>query len=157
MKISASLILAIFALAPLSASAASNDFNNVVTAVEQRYSMHAQHVPMMGFVSLLARTASGGAVKGMRIAEFDHLTPALDTADLQHLVSNALGSDWHPFVTSRTANGALSIIFVQPDGPAMRMLIADFQNSELNLVRLELKGHNLNLWMQDPQNHVHHH
>lgn len=151
------LLLATSALMPAVGCAANHDFDDVVSSVEQRYSVHAQRVPMMGFVSFCARVATAGGVKGMKVAEFDHVTSISDTNELALLVGDTLGSQWQHFVTDRHGNGSLSVIFVQPNGQAMRMLIADYDHGELDLVRMELNGEQLAHWMNDPEGHAHHH
>jgi hypothetical protein len=151
-------LLATLTLLPAIGCAASNhDFDAVVSSVEHRYSVHAQRVPMMGFVSLCARVATGGGVKGMRIAEFDHLAAITDTNELSRLVGDSLGGEWQRFVTDRQGNGNLSVIFVRPEGQAMRMLIADYEHGDLNVVRMELNGDQLSHWMNDPEGHAHRH
>lgn len=148
MKIPALAAIALLALTPSIGCASGHDFNNVVSAVEQRYNTHAQRVPMMGFVSFCAWAGSLGGVKGMRIAEFDNL--ALGKADdLSRMVQDSLDAQWHPFVIDREA-GEQSVIFVQPHGNSMRMLIADYENGELDLVRMEINGERLQQWMHDP-------
>jgi len=149
MKIPALLSIALLALAPSIGCASSHDFNNVVSAVEHRYNAHAQRVPMMGFVSLCAWAGSHGGVKGMRIAEFDNLVLG-KTDDLGRLVQDSLDTNWQPFVTEHDAGGEQSVIFVQPHGHAMRMLIADYEHGELDLVRMEINGERLQQWMHDP-------
>lgn len=132
-------------------AAASRDFNAVVSAVEQRYSSHAERVPLMGLVSFCSWAVTGGGVKGMRVAEFDHLPAAADPKELETIVKNSLGKDWQPFVTDRSRNGDLTTIYVQPDGESMRMMVADFEHGELDLVRLEVNGDRLRHWMHDPE------
>ena len=144
------LIVPPVVFAPLHAAAPNDDFDAVVSALEQRYSVHAERVPMMGFVSFSARAASAGGVKNMRVAEFDHISPLADTPELEHLLSASLGDDWQHFVTERETNGAFSLIFVRPDGAAMRMLIADYEDGELDVVRMELNGDRLRRWMREP-------
>ena len=145
-------------LLPITARAASNhDFDSVVSAVEQRYSTHADRVPLMGFVSFCAWTASGGGVRGMKVAEFDHLAAAPDPDDLEKLVSDTLGSAWQPFVKERSRSGELNVIYAQPDGAAMRMMIADYDHGELDLVRIEVNGKRLAHWVHDPESSAHNH
>jgi hypothetical protein len=162
MKIAALIIgsVAVLAMAaiivPISASAAQPDFDTVVSAVEHRYSAHAERVPMMGLVSLCAHVASHGGVKGVKIAEFDNLPAAPESNEIQELVSNTLGGSWQRFVTDRSSNGDLNIIYVQPNGSEMRMLIADYEHGELDLVRVELNGERLARWLDDPKGSAHH-
>src|SRR5690242_17519083 len=116
MKIAALLAPALCAIALLTLSPAigcssSRDFDSVVSTIEHRYDVHAQRVPMMGFVSLCAWGASRGGVKDLRIAEFAHLTLDKDD-DLSRLMHEKLGDQWQPFVSDHEANGQQDVIYV---------------------------------------------
>lgn len=149
MRTSTLYAIALLAVAPAIGCASGHDFDRVVSAVEQHYAVHAQRVPMMGLVSLCAWGASHGGVKGMHIAEFDHLT--LDKSDdLSRLMRDKLGDRWQPFVTEHQASGQQDVIYVQPHGDSVRMFIADYDGNELDLVRLELNGKRLEQWMRNP-------
>jgi hypothetical protein len=137
---------------PMTARAAGgHDFDAVVSAVEHRYDARAERVPMMGLVSFCARVATRGGVKGMKVAEFDHLTGAADEDELDKLVSESLGGAWERFVAERKRSGEMNLIYAQPDGPAMRMLIVDYEHNELDVVRLEVNADRLRQWMKDPE------
>ncbi|HTW49874.1 MAG TPA: hypothetical protein VMD92_18090 [Acidobacteriaceae bacterium] len=162
LAISAGLLPVVAAIPFVALASRPHDFDAVVCAVEQRYNAHAQRVPMMGFVSFCAWAATGGGVKGLKIAEFDHLslaparlmvrgeTAAPDSGELESLVRSSLGPGWQPFVTDREGSGEVSVIYVQPVGGSMRMMIADYNNHELDLVRIEINGDRLRHWMKDP-------
>lgn len=135
-------------------SASNNDFDAVVSGVEQRYSVHAQQVPLMGFVSLCARATTLGGVKGMRIAEFDNIGQ-LNVRGLDSLMRSELGAQWQPMVTDRNENSSeLSVIFVRPVEDSMQMMIADYEHGKLNVVRMELNGAALARWMHRPGSNV---
>ncbi|MGC2637208.1 MAG: hypothetical protein WA294_08505 [Acidobacteriaceae bacterium] len=163
----ASVVVILFPIA--GRAAARPDFDAVVSAVEHRYNAHVQRVPMMGLISFCAHVATGGGVKGMKIAEFDHLniapqklvlrgeSAAPDTADLEALVRNTLGDSWRPFVVEHERSGDDDIIYVQPNGSSMRMLIADYENGELDLVRMEVNGDRLAHWVHDPKGSARNH
>jgi hypothetical protein len=143
---------AVLALVPVTGCAASgHDFDAVVTAVQTRYPAHVQKVPLMGLISFCARVATGDGVKGMQVAEFENFRHAPDAAELDRLVSETLGSGWQRFVTTRDRNGSVSLIFSQPDGRAMRLMIADYENGELDLVRIEVNGKRMQHWLQNPK------
>lgn len=157
-------------LFPVAGRAASPDFESVVFAVQQRYNAHVQRVPMMGLISFCAHVMTRGGVRGMKIAEFDHLnlegpenlaaageTPAPDSSDLESLVHDTLGDSWRPFVVEHARSGEENIIYVQPDGSSMRMLIADYENGELDLIRMEVNGERLSHWVHDPQGSARNH
>ena len=142
---------------PIAVNAAANrEFNAVVSAVEQRYASHAERIPLMGLANFCAWAATGGGVRGIRIAEFDHLSTA-DPAELEAIVRKNLGRNWQPFVTDRNRSGNITVIYVEPDGAAMRMMVADLEHGELDLVRLEVNGDRLRQWMRDPQGRTRHH
>ena len=149
MKIPALAAITLLAVMPAIGCASGRDFDNVVSTIEHRYAVHAQRVPMMGFVSLCSFAASRGGVKGMRIAEFENLTLG-KSDDLSRLMRDKLGDRWQPFVTEREAGGQQDVIYVQPHGDFVRMFIADYDGNELNLVRLDLNGKRLQQWMRDP-------
>jgi hypothetical protein len=151
--VAAVLLAAVIAIVlPKTVNAAGHhDFDTVVSAVEHRYDAHAERVPMMGFVSLCARVMTAGGVKGMKIAEFDHLTGVAATDDLDKLVGDSLGGEWQRFVSERERSGELNLIYVQPDGHAMRMLIADYEHGELDVVRVEVNADRLQHWIRDPE------
>jgi hypothetical protein len=137
---------------PITVRAASgHDFDAVVSAVEQRYEAHAEKVPMMGFVNFCAWVATRGGVKGMKIAEFDHLGDVSDSGELEKLVGDSLGDRWERFIVDRQRGGGVDIIYVQPNGSAMRMVIADYEHGELDLVRMEVNADRLQHWMKDPE------
>ncbi len=146
------LLPAVLALVPVTGCAASgHDFDAVVSAVETRYPAHVQKVPLMGLVSFCARVVTGNGVKGMQVAEFENFSNPPDAVELDRLVSDALGSGWQRFVTTRDRNGNVSLIFSQPDGQAMRLMIADYENGELDLVRVEVNGKQMQHWLRNPQ------
>jgi hypothetical protein len=152
------LLPAVLALAPVTGCAASgHDFDAVVAAVQMRYPAHLQKVPMMGLVSFCARVVTADGVKGMKVAEFENFQAAPDAAELDRLISDALGSGWQRFVTTRDRNGDVSLIFSQPDGEAMRLMIADYDHGELDLVRIEVNGKRMQQWLRDPQGSARNH
>ena len=87
-------------------SAADHDFNSVVSAVEHKYSVHAQRIPMMTLVSICASLKTHGGVRSLRVAEFDNLR-GMDGKDLYPLLRSRLGDEWQPFVTE-VSGGAKS-------------------------------------------------
>jgi hypothetical protein len=158
MKLTGFLVAAVLLAAvvtfvlPRTVNAAGNhDFDTVVSAVEHRYDARAERVPMMCFVSLCARVVTAGGVQGVKIAEFDHLAGVTDADELDKLVGNSLGGEWQRFVSERERDGELNLIYVQPDGHAMRMLIADYEHGELDVVRVEVNADRLKHWIRDPE------
>ena len=146
------LTVGVAVVLPLTVRAAGNhDFDAVVSAVEQRYDARAERIPMMGLVSFCGWVATGGGVRGLKIAEFDHFVGPADPADLDKLVNDSLGGEWQRFVAERERNGEMNLIYAQPDGHAMRMLIVDYEHGELDVVRVEVNADRLKHWMKDPE------
>jgi hypothetical protein len=142
-------------------SAANHDFNSVVSAVEHKYSVHAQRIPLMTLVSICASLKTHGGVRSLRVVEFDNLR-GMDGKDLYPLLRSRLGDDWQPFVREvsggMNGNGDQSVILVHPDGSSMGMMIADYDHGELDLVGMEMNGAALSKWLHDPErrHHAHH-
>jgi hypothetical protein len=133
------------------ALAADREFSGLLQKVSHRYEAHVTHIPLMGFASFCARVMTHGGVKHLRVAEFDDVPERLDVSELQSLFRETLSADWQPFVVERDQKGKnLSVIFVRPAGKAMRMLIADYDHKELDLVQLELNGDRLAQWVKKP-------
>jgi hypothetical protein len=132
--------------------ASDHDFDALVQGIERQYSVHAQRVPLMGFVSLCALVKTHGGVRSLHVAEFDNFHGA-DPESLSRLVASTLGPEWHPFVASRhmhqgRSSGDASFIYVKPEGDRMRMVIVDSSDNELNVVRLKMDGRELAQYMQ---------
>src|SRR5271156_447165 len=146
------IALLLLASATVYSFAADRDFDGLVSEVAHRYEEHATRIPMMSFVSLCARFATHGGVKGLRVVEFDDVKATVDVSELASLVRNHLGAEWRPFIQEHGKQGeSESIIFVREKGDAMGMMIADYERGELDVVRMELSGDALAKWMKDPQ------
>lgn len=152
------LVLASALLVSTGCSAADRDFNSVVSAVEHKYSVHAQRIPMMTLVSIFASLKTHGGVQGLRVAQFDNVR-GMDGKDLYPLLKSRLGDDWQPFVTEvgggKNRGGDQSVILVHPDGSSMGMMIADYDHGELDLVGMEMNGNALSKWLHDPERQHH--
>src|ERR1700735_3000870 len=132
--------------------AADREFDGLVSEVAHRYDAHETRVPMMSSVSLCARFATHGGVKGLRVVEFDDVKATVDVSELASLLRSHLGAEWQPFIQEHGKQGeSESIIFVREKGDAMGMMIADYEHGELDVVRMELSGDALAKWMKDPQ------
>ena len=152
-----SIAVALLVSATVYSLAADRDFDGLVSEVAHRYDAHATRIPMMSLVSLCARFATHGSVKGLRVVEFDDVKATLDVFELSSLVRSHLGPEWQPFVNEHDKQGnSQSIIFVREKGDTLRMMIADYDHGELDVIRMELSGDSLAKWMKDPQGEAHH-
>jgi hypothetical protein len=140
---------AVFAL--LCVTGCSSGFNAVVSGVEQRYSVHAnRHFMAIEFTSLCSRLATHDGVKGLRVAEFNHIGK-LDTSSLDFLMQSKLGAEWKPVVKERRQD-ELSVIFVRPSGDSMRMIFAGYKHGKLDVFRMEVNGPTFAKWIRQPEN-----
>ena len=151
-----SIAVVLLVCATLYSFAADRDFDSFVRELAHHYDVHATGIPMMSIVSLCARFATHGGVKGLRVVEFDDFKATPDVFELTSLVRNNLGPEWQPFIDERDKQDeSQSIIFVREAGSSMRMMIADYDHGELDVVRMELSGNALAKWMKDPQGEAH--
>jgi hypothetical protein len=138
-------------------SAADHDFDSVVSGVDHQYSVHAQRIPLMSFVSLCATLKTHGGVKSLRVAQFDNVR-GMNGKDLYPLLRSRLGEEWQPFVTEVEGgdrSSDQSVILVHPNGSSMGMMIADYDHGELDLVGMEMNGAALSKWLHDPERQQH--
>jgi hypothetical protein len=138
-----------------SVQASDRDFDTAVSAIEQNYHLHRQHIPMVGFASLCAHVATGGAVKGIRIAEFDEDAHLPEGSDMPSMLQNALGESWSMVVKSQGRNEQ-DAVYARPHGQRMTLLIAAYEPGEMSVVRLDMDAEHLRKWMSDPVHHAHH-
>jgi hypothetical protein len=100
-----SIALVLVVSATVYSLAADRDFDGLVSEVAHRYDAHATRIPMMSLVSLCARFATRGGVKGLRVVEFDDVKATLDVSELSSLVRNHLGPEWQPFINEHGKQG----------------------------------------------------
>jgi hypothetical protein len=125
------------ALMAAPAVAADREFRAVVTGIEQRYAVRHQRIPFLGFASFCARVASLGAVRGMEIAEFEDVGPALTENGLKAVLQGQLGASWHQFVSNRERDsGATTVIYSRERDGKFFLLIANLVGESLSLVKL---------------------
>jgi hypothetical protein len=145
-------LLGMLLLGAAGCRASDHGYDALVQGIERQYSVHAQRVPMMGFVSLCALVKTHGGVRSLQVAQFDNFH-ATDPQALSSLVASTLGPEWHPFVVSRhihngRSSGDASFIYVKPQGDLMRMMIVDASDNELDIVRMKMDGRELARYMQ---------
>lgn len=151
------LVLALLAILPLHAWLDSNQgFDAAVSAVEQQYHAQPQSIPLQWFASLCATISTGGGVRDLRIADFDHISGFTDPEELATLLSSRLNPDWHRMILSRDSPEDFSLIYVRPEGSAMRMLVASYDHGELDLVRMSLNGKRLAHFVNHPTSSTQH-
>lgn len=150
--------VAILAALPLrSLFAPSHGFDAAVSAIQQQYHPRQQHIPLQWFASLCATLSTGGGVRHMRVANFEHVNGLTSPDDLAALLTSRLSPDWHQMVLTRHTPEDFNLVYVRPQGDAMRMLVATYDHGELDLVRMDLNGRRLAHFVQDPAHTATHH
>jgi hypothetical protein len=137
----------------LAAGGGGTGFDAVVHGIESRYNVHATRIPFMSLISGIAGISTHGGVRGLHVAEIEHLQGPVDGAELNSLVEQRVGQGWQRMIreTSR-GGGDQTLIYVKPEGDRMGMLIVDLDQSEVNVVQLSVNPDRLN----DEISHYHH-
>jgi hypothetical protein len=134
-------------------------FDAVVRGIEQRYHERATKVPLMGLISGIAGMSTHGGVKGIHVAEFEHVKEPMDGTELNDLVEQRVGRDWRRMIrdTSRNKDGeriGQSLIYVRDEGERIGMLVVDLDGGELDVVQLSVNPDRLS---DEIGKHVKHH
>ncbi len=128
-----------------SASSKGDGFDGLVRAVDERYHVHGRGVPMMWAMSLVARGATRGGVRGMRVVTYESFPAGADRTEIDRMVKAKLGAGWTPMVRSRSERET-SLVYVQPDGVWVRMVVVNLEKDELEMVRMEMNPEALARW-----------
>jgi hypothetical protein len=120
-------------------------FDGVVSTIENRYNIHATRIPFLGLMSLVSRSATHGGVRGLHIAEFEHISGPVDGDDLNRIVEEKLGAGWERVIreTSRK-DSQQTLIFMHPEGTRMGLFVLDYDGQELNVVQVSVDPEHLN-------------
>jgi hypothetical protein len=128
----------------LAASGTGEGFDAVVRGIESRYHVHANKIPLLGLVSGMARVATHGGVRGVHVAEIEHLKGPVDGAELNSLVTERMGAGWQRIVRDTSRGGEeQSLIFVKPEGNRLGMLVVDLDRREMNVVEISINPEKL--------------
>jgi hypothetical protein len=97
--------------------------------------------------------ARPSGVHGLKLAVFEGFHSADDTEDVRRVVEGSLGPDWHPFVRVRSKgkdNGETTLIYTNPSGNRMRMMIVNLEPSEAVVVKMDLSDNAIEKWLKEP-------
>lgn len=141
------IVVLLFALVPFSAAmTAKNDagFDAVVHAIENRYQVHATHLPMMGLVKMVAHHASHGGASNLHLVEIDNMVAPVDGEELPRLVEEKIGGGWSRMVreTHRRGNDE-TLVYLRPEGEQMGIFIVDKSGREMDLVQVSVTSDSL--------------
>lgn len=123
----------------LAASGSGGGFDAVVRGIETRYHAHANKIPFMGLISLVAGHATHGGVRGIHVAEIEHLDSPVDGTELNALVAQRMGAGWERIVRDTSRSGdEQSLIYVKPQGDRLGMLVVDLDHAEMDVVQISI-------------------
>ncbi len=134
-------LLLVAAIVPWVAHAAggAGGFDGVVTAIEQRYQVHAMRIPFLGLASVVAGVATHGGVDGVHVAEFEHFDKAADGEDLNRIVEEKLGAGWSRMIRETSRHGhEQTLIFARSEGKHMALFILDLDGNEMDAVQVSV-------------------
>jgi hypothetical protein len=124
------------------------DFRGVVNAIEHTYGVHHMHIPLLGVTMFFARPEG---VSGLHLAVFEGFDTPADTDGVRRVVENSLGDGWYPFVRVRSRDdGETTLIYANPSGGKMRMMIVNLEPSEATVVELNLSERAIKAWLSEP-------
>ena len=123
----------------LAASGSGGGFDSVVRGIETRYHVHANKIPFMGLMSLVASHATHGGVHSIHVAEIEHVDGPVDGMELNALVAEHMGAGWQRIVRDTNRSGdEQSLIYVKPEGERLGMLVVDLDHAEMNVVEISI-------------------
>jgi len=129
----------------------SKSFDAMVTALSARYAVQPKKIPLMWMVSLCARGATHGGVRGMRVVQFEHFGTVADRDEFDAIVQSRLGGDWTPTVRERESNGEESLVYTREAGRLTEFVVIDLDHDELDLVRMEMNPQQLAQWVNQQE------
>jgi hypothetical protein len=129
--------------------AADRGFNEVVTAIETTYGVRHMHIPLLGVALFFVRPEG---VRCHKLAVFENFQAPLDPAETSRVVEGSLGPDWHPFVRvhSKGGSGETTLIYANPSGHKMRMMVVSLGSSEATVVEVNIPDQSITKWLREP-------
>ena len=146
-------VLALAFVAVPAAHAVEKDFKALTRAIESQFNVKREEIPMLGLAKFMVRTASVGGVGTFELANFEGLEYSEDNAKkFAGVVARVLDDNWRPMVRvlSRKSD-EYSSIWVRGDGGHFRIIIANLERREANLIELKVDADQLMAWLRDPE------
>jgi len=121
------------------ANGVSGGFAQVVNSIEARYHVHADRIPMLAFVSFVARASTHDGVRGLHVAEIEDFQGDIDGEELNSLVAEKLGAGWERVIRETSRRGGdQTLIFMKPEGSRMGMFVLDLNGHEMDVVQMSV-------------------
>jgi hypothetical protein len=136
-----------------SAVAVERDFKALTGAIESHFNVKREEIPMMGLVKFIAHTASAGNLNGLELANFEGLEYSENNArDFSNIVSRILDDNWRPMIRVQSRrSGEFTSIWVRAEKGQWRMMIANLERDEANVIELKVNADELLKWVHDPE------
>ena len=131
-------LAAVMTPAVMLAAGSGGGFDDVVSGIEQRYHVHANKIPFMGLISFAAGRATHGGVRGLHVAEIEHLDGPVDGEELTALVQKRAGSGWSRMIRETGRGGDQSLIYIRSEKEHIGMLIVDLNGHEMDIVQVSV-------------------
>jgi hypothetical protein len=127
------------------ANGARGGFDGVVASIEERYHVHAERIPFLGFISFISRKATQGGVSGVHVAEIDNFQADVDGDELNKIVEEKLGGGWERVIRETSRKGSdQTLIFMHPEGQRMGLFVVDLAGREMDVVQVSVDPDHLN-------------
>jgi hypothetical protein len=137
------------------ANGGNGGFDGVVHSIESRYNVRATRIPFLGLISFFSKTATHGAVAGMRVATIESFDDDIDGNELNRIVEQKLGAGWERMIRETSRKGhEQTLIFTHPEGARMGLFIVNLDGNEMNLVQVSVDPKHLD---DDLGQYSHHH
>ena len=133
------------------------EFRGIVRSIEHTYGVHHMHIPLLGVAMFFARPAG---VHGLKMAIFEGFPSHTDSDNVSRIIESSLGPGWYPFVRVRTngkTDGETTLIYTNPSGNKMRMMIVNLEPSEAVVLKMELGERAIKKRLKEPGEEVDHH
>ena len=129
--------------------AADHGFHEVVSAIETTYGVRHMHIPLLRVALFFARP---DGVHCSKLAVFENFQAPVDSAEVGRLVEDRLGPEWHPFVRvhEKGASGETILIYANPSGHKMRMMVVNLEPSEATIVEVNIPDQSITKWLKEP-------
>jgi hypothetical protein len=133
---------------------ADRGFNEVVNTIETTYGVRHMHIPLLGVALFFVRP---DGVRCRKLAVFENFHGPVDAVEASRLIEGSLGPDWHPFVRvhSKGSNGETTLIYANPSGHKMRMMVVSLESSEATVVEVNIPDYSISKWLKEPGEEAH--
>ena len=136
------------------AFAGDHNFNGLVHNIERQYGVHHTHIPMLGMVLFFAKPHG---VHTLKIATFEDFHPQREVfgPEVQHMIEENFGAEWHPMVRTWSRNGESAFVYVNTASAKVEMLVVSLDTDDATVVELKVDPEAMDEWMNQPEKMIH--